>query len=78
MPGDPASPGTSLRVTGVAIAHLFHERTPGQLASDYGLTLAQVHAALAFTTIRSPSKKTSASNSPRRGPIGSNALAVGI
>ena len=46
--GRPCIAGTSLRVTDVAIAHLFHERTPGQLASDYGLTLAQVHAALAF------------------------------
>jgi uncharacterized protein (DUF433 family) len=46
--GRPCIVGTGLRVTDVAIAHLFHGRTPGELASDYGIPLAEVHAALAY------------------------------
>jgi uncharacterized protein (DUF433 family) len=46
--GRPCISGTGLRVTDVAIATIFHERTPGQIASDYAISLAQVHAALAY------------------------------
>jgi hypothetical protein len=35
-------------VTTVVIAHLFHDQTPGQIAADYGVPLAQVYAALAY------------------------------
>jgi uncharacterized protein (DUF433 family) len=46
--GRPCIVGTGLRVTDVAIAHLFHQRIPSDIASDYALSLAQVHAALAY------------------------------
>lgn len=46
--GRPCIAGTGVRVTDVAIAHLFHARTPGELAADYGVSLAEVHAALAY------------------------------
>jgi uncharacterized protein (DUF433 family) len=46
--GKPCIAGTGLRVTDVAIATIFHERTPSQIASDYDISLAQVHAALAY------------------------------
>jgi uncharacterized protein (DUF433 family) len=46
--GQPCIAGTGIRVTDVALAHLFHQRTPDQIASDYELSLAQVHAALAY------------------------------
>ncbi len=46
--GQPCIAGTSLRVTDVVMALIFHNRTPDEIASDYGLSLAQVHAALAY------------------------------
>jgi uncharacterized protein (DUF433 family) len=46
--GRPCIAGTTLRVTDVVVASIFHDRTPGEIASDYELTLAQVHAALAY------------------------------
>lgn len=46
--GRPCIAGTGLRVTDIVIATIFHDRTPGQIASDYGVSLAQVHAALAY------------------------------
>lgn len=46
--GRPCIAGTGLRVTDVVMATIFHERTPGQIASDYEISLAQVHAALAY------------------------------
>jgi len=46
--GKPCILGTSLRVIDLVMAYLFHERTPSELATDYGITLAQVHAALAY------------------------------
>ncbi len=46
--GRPCIAGTGLRVIDVVMAALFHGRTPGELASDYGLSLAEVHAALAY------------------------------
>jgi len=46
--GRPCIAGTGLRVLDIAIAMLFHDRSVDELASDYGVTLAQVHAALAY------------------------------
>jgi uncharacterized protein (DUF433 family) len=46
--GRPCIAGTGLRVTDIAMAMLFHERTPGEIASDYAISMAQVHAALAY------------------------------
>lgn len=46
--GRPCIAGTGLRVIDVAMAMLFHRRTPSEIASDYDLSLAQVHAALAY------------------------------
>jgi len=46
--GRPCIAGTTLRVTDVVMATLFHDRTPGEIASDYAISLSQVHAALAY------------------------------
>jgi uncharacterized protein (DUF433 family) len=46
--GRPCIAGTSLRVTDLVMANLFHGRTPDEIAADYELSLAQVHAALAY------------------------------
>jgi uncharacterized protein (DUF433 family) len=46
--GRPCIAGTGLRVTDVVMATLFHQRTPSEIASDYAISLAQVHAALAY------------------------------
>lgn len=46
--GRPCIAGTGLRVTDVAMAHLYHKRTADQIAADYEIKLAQVHAALAY------------------------------
>ena len=46
--GKPCIAGTGLRVTDLLIAHLFHRRTPDELAADYELTLVQVYSALAY------------------------------
>lgn len=46
--GRPCIAGTSLRVTDLVIAHLFHNRTPDELAADYKISMAQVHAALSY------------------------------
>lgn len=46
--GRPCIAGTSLRVTDVVMANLFHQRTPSEISSDYMISLAQVHAALAY------------------------------
>ena len=46
--GRPCIAGTGLRITDVVIATIFHNRSPGQIATDFGISLAQVHAALAY------------------------------
>lgn len=46
--GRPCLRGTGLRVIDVVMAHLFHARTPGELAADYDVPLASVYAALAY------------------------------
>jgi len=46
--GRPCIAGTGLRVIDIAMAALFHQRAPGEIAADYDLSLAEVHAALAY------------------------------
>lgn len=46
--GQPCIAGTGIKVTDIAMANLFHRRTPDEISSDYGLSLAQVYAALAY------------------------------
>lgn len=46
--GRPCIVGTSLRVIDIVIAMTFAERAPDQLAQDYDLSMAEVHAALAY------------------------------
>lgn len=46
--GRPCIDGTSLRVTDLVMAHLFHKRTPDEVAADYEISLAQVYASLAY------------------------------
>lgn len=46
--GRPCLAGTSLRVTDIVMANLYHQRSADQIAADYELSLAQVHAALAY------------------------------
>lgn len=46
--GRPCLVGTTLRVSDIVMASIFHNRTPGEIASDYEISLAQVHAALAY------------------------------
>ncbi len=46
--GQPCLAGTGLRVIDVMMAHLFHDRSADDLASDYQLSLAQVHAAFSY------------------------------
>ncbi len=46
--GRPCIVGTDLRVLDIVISKIFAERTPDDLAQDYDLTMAEVHAALAY------------------------------
>ena len=46
--GRPCIAGTGLRVTDVVMATIFHGRSPGEIASDYAISLAEVYAALAY------------------------------
>ena len=46
--GQPCVAGAGLRVIAIAIAQLFHQRSPDEIAVDYELSLGQVHAALAY------------------------------
>ncbi len=46
--GVPVLMGTTLRVTDVAMAHVYHGRSASEIGSDYGISLGQVHAALAY------------------------------
>jgi uncharacterized protein (DUF433 family) len=46
--GRPCIARTGLRVTDLVMANLFHGRTPDEIAADYEISLAQVHAALAY------------------------------
>lgn len=46
--GRPCIAGTGLRVTDVVIATNIHLQSPEEIATNYGVSLAQVHAALAY------------------------------
>lgn len=46
--GRPCVVGTDLRVLDIVVAMIFDERTPDQLAQDYALSMAEVHAALSY------------------------------
>ena len=46
--GRPVVAGTGVCVSDIVIAMLFHQRSPDELASDFALSLAQVHAALDY------------------------------
>lgn len=52
--GQPCIGGTGVRVTDLVLAHLFHQRTPDELAADYELSLAQAYAALAYYYAHKP------------------------
>jgi uncharacterized protein (DUF433 family) len=44
----PCIAGTGLEVSTIAIARVVHDRTPEEIASDYAISLAEVHAALSY------------------------------
>jgi uncharacterized protein (DUF433 family) len=46
--GRPCIAGTGLRVTDIVLASVIHLQTPDQIAVGYGISLAQVYAALAY------------------------------
>lgn len=46
--GRPCIIGTGLKVSDIVMAELYHNQTPDQMAVSYGVTLAQVYAALAY------------------------------
>jgi uncharacterized protein (DUF433 family) len=46
--GRPRIDGTGITVEDVAIWHVYQGRPAEQIASDFDLTLGQIHAALAF------------------------------
>ena len=46
--GRPCIEGTGLEVAVIAIARIIHDRTPEQIAADYEISLAKVHAALSY------------------------------
>jgi uncharacterized protein (DUF433 family) len=46
--GRPCIAGTGIRVMDVAAARIFHDQSPDEIAAAYGLSLAQVYAALAY------------------------------
>lgn len=46
--GRPFILGTTIEVSAIVIATIVHGQTPEQIASEYKLTLTQVHATLAY------------------------------
>lgn len=46
--GRPVIAGTGIRVLDIVAQTIFHFKTPDEIAISYELTLAQVHAALAY------------------------------
>ncbi len=46
--GRPCIAGTGLRVTDVVMASIYHLQSADEIAVGYGITLAQVYAALAY------------------------------
>lgn len=48
LPAIVATAGTGLRVIDVVMASLFHQQTPDELAVNYTVPLAGVHAAFSY------------------------------
>ncbi|MDZ4670803.1 MAG: DUF433 domain-containing protein [Phototrophicales bacterium] len=46
--GRPCIVGTGLRVSDVVMAHLYHDQKPDEIAVNYDISVASVHAALAY------------------------------
>jgi uncharacterized protein (DUF433 family) len=46
--GRPVVAGTGIRVMDIAALTKYHHRSPAEITESYGLTMAQVHAALAY------------------------------
>lgn len=46
--GRPFIVGTTIEVSAIVIATIVHRQSPDEIATDYRLTLTQVHAALAY------------------------------
>ena len=46
--GRPVIAGTGICVSDIAAATVYHQQTPDEIALGYKLSLAQVHAALAY------------------------------
>lgn len=46
--GRPCIAGTTIEVATIAIAKIVHMQSPDEIAVSYGLSLAQVYAALAY------------------------------
>ena len=46
--GRPVVAGTTICVSDVVVAMIYHQQDPDGIADWYGLSLAQVHAALAY------------------------------
>jgi uncharacterized protein (DUF433 family) len=46
--GRPCIAGTSLRVSDIVLASLFHDQTPDEIAAGYAVSLSSVYAALAY------------------------------
>lgn len=52
--GAPTIAGTRIRVSDIVAYHLYNARRPEELATDFKLSLAQVHAALAYYYAHKP------------------------
>jgi uncharacterized protein (DUF433 family) len=46
--GRPCIMGTGIRVTDIVMAHIFHNRLPGEIATAYALPISSIYAALAY------------------------------
>jgi uncharacterized protein (DUF433 family) len=46
--GRPCVKGTGIKVADIVMAHIFHDRSPGEIAADYELNIASIYAALAY------------------------------
>ena len=46
--GAPTIVGTRIRMSDIAAYHIYDARRPEELAADFKLSLAQIHAALAY------------------------------
>lgn len=46
--GRPCIAGTTIEVSTIVIAKIVHGQEPDEIAADYGLSLSQVYAALAY------------------------------